>query len=119
MSRSISNTFLSKSKEVQQSVKDDVVLLRNSLSRLEFMRVANRLIAKWNQNGLTEFATYFERQWVTGEFSNWCIYNTRAGVAGTNNSMESFNGILKSIYTHRQRLLLPVLTELLLDRVSF
>ena len=54
---------------------------------------------------LNEFSLYFFKEWCyhNNEWSRWWrwqIFQTPAGVAKTNNPMESFNKQIKSVYTN-------------------
>ncbi len=49
---------------------------------------------------LAEFVIYVVNQWFVGSFSNWQIFKTPPGFANTNNPLESFNKIIKAVFTH-------------------
>jgi hypothetical protein len=51
----------------------------------------------------TEFALYFQKQWVEGQFNEWKVFNSPAGCATMNNSLESFNAMLKKCFTDCKR----------------
>ena len=60
-----------------------------------------RSIKKWQTSEIDNFIKYFSKQWLEGPFSSWSIYLTPAGLASTNNPIESFNGIIKKCFTFR------------------
>ncbi len=63
---------------------------------------------KWAQYpALTEFEKYFIKEWCyhDGQWSRfwrWQLFQTPAGVASTNNCLESFNKQIKNVYTNYQ-----------------
>jgi hypothetical protein len=56
---------------------------------------------KWNK--YKEFLKYFEKQWVTSVFNKWRIFDCPAGYANTNSPIESFNAVIKRLFTENRR----------------
>ena len=90
--------------QVPKSVKDMVIA---DLTRMhycleyEFEPYKAIVMKKWkSMPELTDFVIYIWNQWFIGTFSNWHIFKTPPGFANTNNPMESFNKIIKAIFTH-------------------
>jgi len=60
------------------------------------------LFPRWRID-FPEFARYFNTQWILGNFTKWKIYCSEAGIASTNNALESFNNVIKRCYTFNAR----------------
>jgi hypothetical protein len=68
---------------------------------------------------LKEFVTYFNKQWLSGDFVNWQLFNRPAGLATTNGPIESYNNTIKEFFTNRKKYnLLPSL-EILSRQIKF
>ena len=80
----------------------DITSLHMSQTQEEFDCKWTTVFNHWMIN-CTEFALYFKKQWVEGEFKEWKIFNSSPGCATTNNSLESFNATLKKCFTDRKR----------------
>ncbi len=75
----------------------DITSLHMSLSQQEFDCKWTTVFNHWMVTS-TEFALYFHKQWVEGRFNKWKVFNSPAGCATTNNSLESFNTMLKKCF---------------------
>jgi hypothetical protein len=82
-------------------VKNDIKLLHNTLSKEEYNYQLNVVWTRWSAySSLKEFQDYFWKEWVTGRFNKWQIWNTPSpGVATTNSCIESLNKQVKFVYT--------------------
>jgi hypothetical protein len=67
----------------------------------EYNYQLNVVWTRWSAySNLKEFQDYFWKEWVTGRFNKWQIWNTPCpGVATTNSCIESFNKQVKFVYT--------------------
>lgn len=80
----------------------------------------DKVLSKWKgMRNLKEIVTYFNKQWLTGDFTNWQIFNRSAGLATTNGPIESYNNTIKEFFTSRKKFnLLPSL-EILSTQIKF
>jgi hypothetical protein len=66
-----------------------------------------------------EFARYFNAQWILGNFTNWKFYCSAPGIASTNNTLKSFNNVIKRCYTLNARHSLSALVDLVMEQLGF
>ena len=66
-----------------------------------------------------EFTSYFNMQWILGNFTNQKIYCTELGIAITNNALESFINVIKRCYTLNARHSLSALVDLFMEGLVF
>ncbi|EGZ13959.1 hypothetical protein PHYSODRAFT_421690, partial [Phytophthora sojae] len=65
-----------------------------SLTEYEYCRDVS--LAEWKETThLTEFAEYFDQQWLKGRYWRWQVFHTPEGYATTTNPCENLNGGLK------------------------
>jgi len=87
-------------KEVKDMVIQDLTRLHYCLE-YEYEPYKEIVIKKWkSMPELADFVVYCWNQWFVGTFANWHIFKTPPGFANTNNPLESFNKIIKAIFTH-------------------
>ncbi len=64
----------------------DIEDLHNTLSQTKCDEILHIVLSKWKtDNELSEFVTYFERQWINSKFRNWQIFKKPVGFAMTKN----------------------------------
>ncbi len=91
--------------ELEKMVKNDIEELHTCLSFDQFSYKLNNVHLKWSTYpSLNKFRDYFFKEWCyhNNEWSrlSCCqLFQTPAGVATTNNPIESFNKTIKSVYT--------------------
>jgi hypothetical protein len=61
------------------------------------------LFKKWRSQE-NDAVEWFEAEWGTSSYSSWFVGFSPAGLPNSNNSLESFNNLLKKLVTKRQRL---------------
>ena len=104
-------------KDVQESIMNDIHYLHSSYSENEFQVRLTEAITKWH-NEEPGFAEYFLNQWNTEDsFNCWKIFCSAAGVAATNNALESFNKTIKKNFTLGTRHSLPALFDIIMERL--
>ncbi|CAF0999559.1 unnamed protein product [Brachionus calyciflorus] len=73
-----------------------------SLENFEILK--EEVLARWSlYPDLIDFKLYFTNQWLQSQWSNWKLFDRPYGFSTTNNSTESFNKIIKLIYTGYER----------------
>ena len=83
--------------ELATMIKNDIQDLHVSLNFDQFKSQLDHIKIKWAQyTALNELTIYFFKEWVChnetwSSWSLWQIFQTPAGVAKTNNPIESFN----------------------------
>eukprot|EP00180_Rhodochaete_pulchella_P000578 Plantae.Rhodophyta-Rhodochaete_pulchella.ctg14185.p1 GENE.Plantae.Rhodophyta-Rhodochaete_pulchella.ctg14185~~Plantae.Rhodophyta-Rhodochaete_pulchella.ctg14185.p1 ORF type:complete len:249 (+),score=14.85 Plantae.Rhodophyta-Rhodochaete_pulchella.ctg14185:971-1717(+) len=104
----------------QDHVIDSVRLLHELTSDVEFS-VKSRAILHWlrrkENSPESSFADYFDTQWLQPPTNDWALYHAFPGEPHTNNGVEGFNSMVKSVYTVRKRHSLPAMTSILLPMV--
>jgi hypothetical protein len=80
----------------------DITSLHMSLSQHKFDYKWTRVFNYWMVTS-TEFALYFQKQWVQGQFNEWKVLNSPAGCTTMNNSLESFSATLKKCFMDHKR----------------
>jgi hypothetical protein len=104
-------------KDVQESIMNDIHYLHSSYSENEFQVRLTEAVTKW-RNEEPGFAEYFLNQWNTEDsFNCWKIFCSAAGVAATNNALESFNKTIKKNFTLGTRHSLPALFDIIMERL--
>lgn len=98
------------------SVLNDVRTLHFTY-RDEFVEKRNAIVAKWREIGISSFADYFTKEWLSGKFVNWQIFNTPPGYASTPNPVESFNAQIKNFFTKREHLTVASFVMMALDEL--
>jgi hypothetical protein len=58
-------------------------------------------------------------QWISGNFTNWKIYCSAPGITSINNTLESFNNVIKRCYTLNARHSLSALMDLFMEWLVF
>lgn len=66
-----------------------------------FDELSELFLKKWRESEL-EFTKYFKKQWL-GAHRNW-FEGAADYTPATNNGLEGFNGVIKELYTFRNRL---------------
>jgi hypothetical protein len=89
----------------------DITKLHYSKTSVIFNTTKRTILNKWkSMRGLNEFYSYFNKQWLNGDFVNWQIFNTTAGYSTTNGPIESNNNTIKKFFLLRKKYhVLPVL----------
>ncbi len=86
--------------ELREMVLTDLTRLHYCLE-YEYEPFKSIVINKWKSYPeLEDFVKYVIPQWFEGTFSNWHIWKSPPGFANTNNPMESFNKIIKALFTN-------------------
>lgn len=100
-----------------ESVQADIRFLHFSLEH-EYNANLKTVLAKWAlHKSLDDFVRYFTNQWLSEPFNNWQIFHTPPGFASTANPIESFNNLLKKVFTQRQVLSIDDFFDLMIKSV--
>ena len=91
---------LGSNQEVQAEIKSDIADVHSTVNEDTFNSMYQEKERKWVALAPAGFASYFRKQWIDGDFTNWKVFNGDAEVAATNNALESFNKTIKKMYTH-------------------
>jgi hypothetical protein len=102
----------------QKLICDEIYNLHCSVSQQEFEGRYREVSARWRTE-VPEFVRYFNTQWFFGNFNDWQIYCSAPGVASTDNTLESFNNIIKRCYTLNARHSLSALVDLFMEWLVF
>jgi hypothetical protein len=103
---------------IQKTICDDKYYLHCSVSEVEFEGKYREVSGRWRID-FPEFSRYFNTQWILGNFTNWKIYCSEPGIANINNTLESFNNVIKRCYTLNARHSLSALVDLFMERLVF
>ena len=69
----------------------------------EFQRIKEKTLLRWDAvKDLKAFSDFFKKQWLDIDFVNWQIYVSIPGFVSTNNSIEIFNGPIKTDDSHKE-----------------
>ena len=61
-------------------VLNDISRLRSSSSRNNFEKKRDKILMNWSsKRSLNQFKNYFEKQWLSGDFTNWQLFVAPAG----------------------------------------
>ncbi|RNA18351.1 hypothetical protein BpHYR1_018328, partial [Brachionus plicatilis] len=58
------------------------------------------ILNKWSSMGLHDFRAYFEKEWFSVRFWRWQLFHVPQGYAITNSCLESYNKLIKLLYTN-------------------
>ena len=98
----------------------DIGDLHNSLSQTSYDEMLKGIIDKWkNDKGLSDFAEYFQRQWINSKFCNWQQFKTPVGFSMTYSPIESYNNKIKESFTKRLKHHLKTAVEVFQDNISY
>jgi hypothetical protein len=98
----------------------DIGDLHNSLSQTSYDEMLKGIIDKWkNDKGLSDFAEYFQRQWIKSKFCNWQQFKTPVGFSMTYSPIESYNNKIKESFTKRLKHHLKTAVEVFQDNISY
>lgn len=87
--------------------------LHSSRSEEEFASILE--ITTTSHRGILhqEFLQYLRTTWIDSNKSKWRVFDRLPSFASTNNPLEQYNAVLKSVYTQRKRLpMIPLINEL-------
>ena len=80
-----------------------------AISRTKFEFFLENIKKKWDELELFTLKDYFMKQWVSNKkFNSWAIFHTSPGFSTTNNPVESYNAVIKKIFTQN---MLPCLSN--------
>ena len=104
-------------------VESDIDYLHSSMPIDEIENRKCLVLEKWTSKGWTLWLSYFNKEWLTeARFSNWQMFHVPKGFPNANNPIESFNKIVKLIYTNHTVVsineLLKILTKKLVNFLS-
>ena len=101
-------------------VDKDIDYLHSSMNVNDFENRKNIVINKWNSNGWVKWVAYFNKQWLENiRFNNWQMFHVPPGYPNTNNPIESFNKLVKLVYTNYYVTTIYELLEGLRDKLIF
>jgi len=107
--------------KVRQELRDMVL---TDLTRLhycleyEYEPFKSIIFDKWKSKPeLEDFVKYVIPQWFEGTFSNWQIWKSPPGFANTNNPMESFNKIIKALFTNYEEQPLIAFIKIIIEHL--
>jgi hypothetical protein len=103
-----------------EGVMCDIGDLHNTLSQTSYDEMLKFILDKWKKGKeLSDFAEYFQRQWVNSKFCNWQLFKTPVGFAMTNSPIESYNNKIKDSFTKRLKHHLKTAVEVFQDVISY
>ena len=107
--------------KVNQGLRE---MVRTDLTRLhycleyEYEPFKAIVIHKWKSHPeLDDFVKYVIPQWFEGSFTNWHIWKSPPGFANTNNPMESFNKLIKALFTNYEEQPLIAFIRIIIDHI--
>ena len=101
-------------------VDKDINYLHCAMNENEFESRKLVVLNKWNSNGWLRWVAYFTKQLLENvRFSNWQMYHVPPGYPNTNNPIESFNKIVKLVYTNYYVTTIYELFEGLRDKLIY
>lgn len=92
----------------------DINKLQVAKTREIFDTAANLFVKKWSPVS-KELMTYFQSEWLSKNRNWYEAYARRT--PSTNNCIESFNNVVKTAHTHRERLALSEFRRVLFDMI--
>ena len=99
-------------------IEKDIDLLHCPMSLAEFELRKKKILDKWESKGWARWLSYFNKEWLlNARFNNWQMFKVPPGIPNTNNPIESFNKILKLIYTNYNVLSIHELLKTLINKL--
>lgn len=99
-------------KDLHKKIIKRIQDIHMSKSKEHFEDIQARVLEYWrSKDELSEFAEYFSKNWLRGNNSLWQIWCRPCGLSSTNNSLESYNNLVKRFFTQRQLLNLISMLE--------
>jgi hypothetical protein len=112
----IQNNIVSKYEGVMCDIGD----LHNTLSQTSYDEMLKFILDKWKKDKeLSDFAEYFQRQWVNSKFWNWQLFKTPVGFEMTNSPIESYDNKIKDSFTKRLKHHLKTAVEVFQCVISY
>eukprot|EP00033_Pygsuia_biforma_P007317 GCRY01008342.1.p1 GENE.GCRY01008342.1~~GCRY01008342.1.p1 ORF type:complete len:397 (+),score=19.53 GCRY01008342.1:174-1193(+) len=103
--------------QAETLVKRQLQILHSCITEEQFEKACQLALQSWRDNGFTDFANYFENQWVHARPEWYCGFLN--GHANTNCAAERRNREIKDHYTFHNKLplnqFLPMLERLLMN----
>ena len=87
-------------KDALDSVNVDIDSMHKTLTVEHFVQQRDSVMEKWTQLGYVEFRDYFIKEWLCEKFWRWQFFQVPCGLATTNSTIESYNKIIKLLYTN-------------------
>ena len=87
-------------KDALDSVNADIDSMHKTLTIEHFVQQRDLVMEKWTQLGYVEFRDYFIKEWLCEKFWRWQYFQVPCGLATTNSTIESYNKIIKLLYTN-------------------
>ena len=86
-------------------VEDDINSIHETLSQTEFDMKWLEVEKKWQKAGYSNFLEYFKKEWCNqtepdkARWNNWQMFQVPPGRPSTNNAIESFHRVIKTVFT--------------------
>jgi hypothetical protein len=86
-------------------VEADIKTLHETLNQQEFDKKWLNVETKWQNAGYIKFLAYFKKEWCNqtdpdkARWNNWQMFQVPPGRPSTNNAIESFHRVIKTVFT--------------------
>jgi hypothetical protein len=90
-------------------VDADINILHETLSQDEFNIKWDKIEKKWQELGYTNWLAYFKQEWMNtsepekARWNNWQMFQVGPGRPSTNNAIESFHRVIKTVWTKHDK----------------
>lgn len=83
----------------------------------EYVSKINEIYIKWSAPNLITWRDYFYGQWIYSNFNAWQFFHSPAGIATTNSCIESFNRIIKYVYTDYELYSVAMFLKIVIEKM--